>query len=404
MKSRVGRPKPPGMARTNRPLRLTGARVLREGALVEGAVTMDGGRIGDGPGAEADLSGYLLLPGIVDLHGDAFERHMAPRSGVGFDMALGLASVDAELCANGVTTAYLAQCHSWEGGKRGADYAGRLIAALGAHRARADMRLQLRHETHFLDGEAGLLAWIGSGAVGYVVFNDHLGDAREMWARRPEIVAAWAAEAGRSGAEHMALVEAAAARGGEVPASLRRIAAALRAAGARFGSHDDADAATRARFDALGAAICEFPISREAAAEAKARGNPVLMGAPNVVRGGSQSGNVAAEALVAEGLCDALVSDYYYPAMAAAAWALADRGALALPAAWGLVSEGPAAVIGLEDRGRIAEGLRADLVAVHTGTRAIEAVFVAGRPVHLSGEAALRLMRAPLEDARLAAE
>jgi alpha-D-ribose 1-methylphosphonate 5-triphosphate diphosphatase len=366
--------------------------VLREGALVEDALTLEDGRIAAGAGAEADLGGFWLLPGIVDLHGDGFERHLAPRSGVGFDMGLGLASVDAELCANGVTTAYLAQCFSWEGGKRGADCAEAVLAARAAHPARADMRVQLRYETHFVEGAERLAALVRSGAVGYVVFNNHVPDALALWARSPEIVAAWAGESRRGAAEHMALVEAAAARGPEVPASLARLAAEFRAAGARMGSHDDPDAATRARFDALGAHVCEFPTTREAAAEAKARGNPVLMGAPNVVRGGSQAGNVSAEALVAEGLCDALVSDYYYPALAAAVWALADRGTLGFAQGWRLVSENPARVMGLDDRGALREGARADLLAMNPATRRVEAVFVAGWPVHLAGEAAERLI------------
>ena len=381
-------------ATTLPPLRLTGARVLRPDGFVEDAVTLAEGSICDGPGAEIDLRGYWLLPGIVDLHGDAFERHMAPRNGVGFAMALGFASVDAELCAHGVTTAYLAQCFSWEGGKRGADYAEALIAARAEYAARADIRLQLRYETHFLDGEARMLDAVRSGAVSYVVFNDHLPEALEMWARAPEQISAWALQAGRSASEHMALVEAAAARGPEVHASLARIAAAFREAGAKFGSHDDGTAEARAEYDALGAHVCEFPTSRAAAAEARARGNPVLMGAPNVVRGGSQSGNIAAEGLIADGLVDALVSDYYYPALAASAWALADRGTLGFDAAWRLVSTQPAGILAMSDRGMLTPGARADIVAMNPATRRIEATFVAGTPVHLAGETAARMLGA----------
>ncbi len=373
-------------------LRLTGAQVLRPGGLVQDAVTLAEGLIASGPAREVDLAGYLLLPGIVDLHGDAFERHMAPRHGVGFAHDMGFASVDADLCAHGVTTAYLAQCFSWEGGKRGADYAAALIAARRAYSSRADIRLQLRYETHFIEGADRLLEALRSGDVRYVVFNNHLPEALETWARQPEQIAAWATQSGRSAAEHMALVRAADGNAPQVPASLARLAAAFAAQGVAFGSHDDATAATRAAFDALGARICEFPTTREAAAEARRLGNPVLMGAPNVVRGGSQSGNVAAEALIADGLCDALVSDYYYPALAGAAWTLADRGVLDLAAAWGMISTQPARIMGLDDRGALAEGLRADLVIVDAATRRIEAVFAAGQVVFLAGEAARRLL------------
>ncbi len=374
------------------PLRLTGGLTLRPEGLVRSALTLANGVIGDGPGLEVDLEGYLVLPGIIDLHGDAFERHIAPRNGVGFDIGLGLASVDAELCANGVTTAYLAQCFSWDGGKRSPEHAEAVIAALGGHARRADMRLQVRYETHLVDAEARLLAAVASGAVGYVVFNNHLPDAAALWRDNPNAIALWAAESGRSAAEQMAIVAAAAARAPEVPASLARIAAALKFHGAALGSHDDGAPEVRAEFDALGAHVCEFPTTRAAAAEAKARGNPVLLGAPNVVRGGSQSGNVAAEALIADGLCDALVSDYYYPALPAAAWALADRGTLAFADAWRLISTNPAAVLNLSDRGALRDGARADVVVMDAATRRIEATFVAGRPTHLCGGAALRFL------------
>ncbi len=118
-----------------------------------------------------------------------------------------------------------------------------------------------------------------------------------------------------------------------------------------------------------------------------------------MVRGGSQSGNVAAEeliaeGLIAEGLCDGLVSDYYYPALAAAAWALADRGALDFASAWRMISSGPARVLGMTDRGAIVAGARADLVVMDPASRRIEATFVAGRPAHLAGAAAERFFAA----------
>jgi alpha-D-ribose 1-methylphosphonate 5-triphosphate diphosphatase len=116
------------------------------------------------------------------------------------------------------------------------------------------------------------------------------------------------------------------------------------------------------------------------------------MGAPNVVRGGSQSGNIAAEALVAEGLCDALVSDYYYPALAQSAWRLADTGALSFAAAWEAVSTVPARIAGLADRGRLAPGQRADLVVVDPRTRTVEATIAGGRMAHLAGGAAQRFI------------
>jgi alpha-D-ribose 1-methylphosphonate 5-triphosphate diphosphatase len=166
----------------------------------------------------------------------------------------------------------------------------------------------------------------------------------------------------------------------------------LSALGVRLGSHDDADAETRAFYRGIGADIAEFPITVPAARAAREAGEPILMGAPNVVRGGSQSGNIAAEALVADGLCDALVSDYYYPALSQAAWRLADGGTLSFAAAWETISAAPARIAGLADRGRLSPGLRADLVVVDPATRAVEATIAGGRMAHLSGGAAQRFM------------
>lgn len=379
-------------------IRLTGGKALIPGeGLIEAPVTIDGLVLSDGPGTEIDVSGHLILPGIVDLHGDGFERHVEPRRATLFPFRLGLANTDAEMAANGVTTAILAQSFSWEGGTRGPDFAERFVAALAAARPmlRTDLRVQLRYETHMVEEAGRLLAMVESGEVGYVVFNDHLPLAEDRLQVGPQAVAGWAANSGRTVEDFIANVRAHQARAAEVPATLARIATQLTELGLPFGSHDDETPETRRRFDALGARICEFPTTRETASEARSLGNPVLMGAPNVVRGGSSSGNVSAEDLVAAGLCDALVSDYYTPALAAAAWHLADHGVVPFAEAWALISAKPAAVIGLGDRGRIAPGLRADLTILDTATRRAEATIVAGRVTHLSGELASRWQSAP---------
>jgi alpha-D-ribose 1-methylphosphonate 5-triphosphate diphosphatase len=121
------------------------------------------------------------------------------------------------------------------------------------------------------------------------------------------------------------------------------------------------------------------------------------------VRGGSQSGNIAAVDLIREGLCDALVSDYHLPALPLAAWRLADLGLCNLARAWEMISAAPARIMGLSDRGRIAPGQRADLVIMNPETRTICATFCGGRLAFASGEVALRLMGKHAE-MRLAAE
>lgn len=376
------------------PLRLTGAKVLCDGALHDRCVAIDDGRITDAALPPVDLSGYLVLPGIIDLHGDGFERHIAPRPSAPFPMATGLATTDREAAAHGVTTAWLAQGWSWEGGHRSPETAEALMTALAAFRPQAltDLRIQLRAETHFTEGEDRLLAAVARHGIDYVVFNDHLEDGFRMSRSHPTDFAYWARKLRLTPDELEARMENARARARAVPRHLCRLAETFDRLGVSYGSHDDPNGETREFYNMIGARIAEFPLSRAAAAAAHAMGNPVIMGAPNVVRGGSQSGNVAAADLIADGLCNVLVSDYHIPALPLAAFALADRGILSLARAWEMISTCPAEVLRLADRGRIAPGLRADLVVVHAESRVIEATISGGRLSHLSGEAGRRFL------------
>lgn len=388
------------------PLRLTGAAVLIDGALRPEALGLSSGEITAGSDLpEVDLSGYWLLPGIVDLHGDGFEHQIHPRPRADFPLRAALASTEREAAAHGVTTAYLAQGWSWEGGIRAPDQAEKLIEAVQAYRAEAliDLRVQIRAETHLVAEVPRLIAAVERFGVGYVVFNDHSEEGVQTRRRDRETFGIWARKAGLTGEELSARLDAARARAREVPRALHGLAEAFDRLGVRYGSHDDPDAETREFYRILGARIAEFPIRRPAAAAAKANGDPVLMGAPNVVRGGSQAGNLSAEALIRDGLCDALVSDYHIPALPMAVWALVDRGILPFEKAWKLVSAAPARIIGLADRGRIEIGRRADLVVMNPATRGIEGVIAGGRLAHLSAGLAGRFLRLPAR-LRLAAE
>lgn len=387
------------------PLRLTGAQVLRDGALHRASISVEHGVFTDTRLPDADLSGYLVLPGIVDLHGDAFERHIAPRPTAPFPIASGLSTTERDAAAHGVTTAWLAQCWSWEGGMRGPDFAEALMVELDAFRPKAliDMHLQIRLETHMVESRERLLRAVAEHGVDYVVFNNHLTEALAAMVREPHVFASWAARAGRSVEDMTREVEAAKAQAPALPRHLLELAKGFDRLGIRYGSHDDPDADTRERFRVLGAHICEFPTAHGPAVAAKAMDDAVLMGAPNVVRGGSQAGGISAMKLITKDLCDALVSDYHYPSLADAAWVLADLGVRPLARAWEMISTAPARIIGLEDRGRIAPGLRADFVVVHEETRRIEATISAGRIAHLSGALAGRLLSGRRLD-QLAAE
>ncbi|WP_417275480.1 alpha-D-ribose 1-methylphosphonate 5-triphosphate diphosphatase [Celeribacter halophilus] len=378
------------------PLSFTGASVLTENTLRPQTLSIEGGYITHGRFPSVDLSGYLILPGIIDLHGDAFERHIAPRPRAPFPIRSGLASAARDAAAHGVTTAWFAQCWSWEGGLRGPDYAEELLAEMQAFEAHApiDIRLQIRCETHMIDSRERLVAAIRRFGVDYVIFNNHLPEAIEVAKKDPLEFAAWAKRGGRTPEEFIKLLRDAKDRKHEVPRHLCALSAAFDTLGVTYGSHDDPDAETREEFRILGARVAEFPISEKAAAAAKAMDDPVLMGAPNVARGGSQSGNISAQKLIERGLCDALVSDYHYPALSAAAWTLVDKGVCDLPTAWAMISTTPARIMKLSDRGCLERDKRADFVVINQTTREIEATVAGGRIAYMSGQAGQRLAQA----------
>ena len=182
------------------------------------------------------------------------------------------------------------------------------------------------------------------------------------------------------------------AAGAEVPEALDAFCARLAAKGVRMGSHDDQTSEGRAEWRRRGVFVSEFPETLEAAQAARDAGEPVVLGAPNVVRGASHAGNVSALELIGAGLCDALASDYHYPSPARAAWRCVELGLMEEAAAWQLVSEGPARVLGLTDRGRLEPGLRADVVVMERETRRIAAVIAGGQVAYMSGPVAGRFI------------
>jgi alpha-D-ribose 1-methylphosphonate 5-triphosphate diphosphatase len=373
---------------------IAGGRALIEGRLREADVALADGRIAPGaPGARRlDASGLLVLPGVVDIHGDAHERQMQPRPGIGFPAGLAMRDTAAQLLACGITTAFLGVTLSWEPGLRGIEAWRATLAAVEAARPEAgcDLRIHCRFEADNLDALEEVLDDVAAGRVQLLAYNDHTPSIVKRL-DNPQKLAGYASRAGVPTEAFVALAERAWARRPEVPAARARLADAARAAGIPMLSHDDASPEMRAQFRALGAAICEFPMSEAVAGEARAHGEHVVMGAPNVVRGGSHMGWSAAAPLAERGLVTVLASDYYYPAMLEAAFVMEARGVLDLAAAWALVSANPAAAAGLADRGRIAPGLRGDLVVVDPATRAPVATFAGGRLAWLSSGGAPRL-------------
>lgn len=376
-------------------LRLVGAEVLWPEGLGARPLRLAGGVIeADAPGREVDLSGFWVLPGIVDIHGDGFERHLAPRRGAMKNVDQGLVVAEAELAANGITTAVMAQFYSWEGGMRGPEFAERVFAGIAALRGSVatDLRHQLRFEIAMLAQYPALEDFVARHGVEYLVFNDHLPHEELAKGKRPPRLTGQALRIGRNPEKHLADMQAMHAAMGEVAEALDGLCARLRERGLRLGSHDDRSAEDRAIWRRRGVTIAEFPETMAAVEAAAEAGEPVIMGAPNLVRGGSHKGNVSAMEMVAMGHVGALASDYHYPSLMRAVH-LIERGGLAsLSAAWAMISEGPARMLGLLDRGRIAPGLRADLVVVDPETRRIGATIAGGSVSYMSGEVAARFI------------
>jgi len=375
------------------PLDLTGAEVLLPEGLRPVTLSFDAGGIVDkSVGRSIDLSGFMVLPGIVDAHGDGFERHLAQRRGAMKQLDAGLVACEAELAANGITTAVLAQFISWEGGMRGPDFAAQVFKGVRDIRRQVvtDLRCQVRFETHLLEHYDALPAQLRDWGVSYLVFNDHLPHDRLLAGKTPRRLVGQALKAGRSPEKHHAMIQELHERGPDVPAALDALCPLLAADGVQMGSHDDQTAETRAAWRARGVQIAEFPETLEAAEAAHLGGDGVIMGAPNVVRGGSHNGNLSAVDLVAMGYCDALASDYHYPSPRRAAFMLADAGVVSLAKAWAMISAGPAALLGLTDRGALTPGKRADFVVVDKDTRRIAATFSGGRVSYMNGAVADR--------------
>ena len=348
------------------------------------------------PGIDAD--GLLVLPGIVDLHGDAFERQMMPRAGVDFPVDVALVDSDRQAISNGITTVYHATTWSWEPGLRSGNNARCLLEAIEAMRPQlaADTRFHLRHETYNLDAETEIVDWLSEGRIDLFTFNDHI-DSTVASLANPQKRSRMVERTGLSGEAFDRLVEGVVARAHDVPASIARLAQAARDADVRMLSHDDDSPEMRKAFRSQGVGIAEFPVNEETAREAAASGDFIVFGAPNVVRGGNHTGWTRASDMIAKGLCSVLSSDYYYPAPLLAAFRLAADGVLPLAEAWQLISSAPARAAGLTDRGTLATGARADILLVDDTTPLrprIVAVIAAGRLVHLTE--ANRLVHAPI--------
>ncbi|WP_428927548.1 alpha-D-ribose 1-methylphosphonate 5-triphosphate diphosphatase [Marinibacterium sp. SX1] len=373
--------------------RLTDARIVTGDDVIHGSVTVAEGRIvaigaPDAPGLP--MGGDYLIPGLVDLHTDHVETHVFPRNGVVWAPAPSLAAHDGVVVAGGVTTVFDSLCvGAAMGGEARRALLAPLMEALERGRAggqyRAEHLVHLRCEICDPETEALVRQVIGQPSVRLVSVMDHTPGDRQCLD-----VDAWVQESARdmkiSVQESRALTEALIERSGRVGPGVRQaVIAEARARDIPVMSHDDRTVAHVDEALAEGVMVSEFPTTLEAARRAREVGQAVLMGAPNYVRGGSQSGNVAVRELLDHGLVDVLASDYVPGSLLSASFAMAEDAelGLSLPEAIAMVSRRPARIVGLDDRGEIAEGLRADMVRVRRaeGHGHVGAVWREGRRV-----------------------
>ncbi|WP_051231757.1 alpha-D-ribose 1-methylphosphonate 5-triphosphate diphosphatase [Stutzerimonas azotifigens] len=311
-----------------------------------------------------DGQGGYLLPGIIDLHGDAFERHITPRAGTQFPLELALAANDASLVANGITTFFYSITDGFEPGPRSRETVRGLLEALERLMPRfaCQARVHIRHEKVNTDDHDELLGWLASGRVQLLSLNDHLppmDDARKV----QRYLAGLKRRVSMPDGEvegFLQRLQASRALGERQSAEL---AAAAHRHGVALASHDDETLEDVSRARDLGVSIAEFPMCEHTARASQQAGAAVLMGAPNLVRGGSHVGAIGVREAIEQGLVDVLCSDYHYPSLYRAAFTVAELGLLPLAQAWKLVSENPARAAGLGERkGRIAPGYDADLL------------------------------------------
>lgn len=339
-----------------------GTLLLRDGLIA--AVDEGASRL---PQAQ-DLGGDYLLPGLVELHTDNLEKHMSPRPGVDWPSTSAVLTHDAQIVAAGITTVFdaLAIGDINPRGRRMQQLPA-MIEAIAASEAagqtRAEHRLHLRCELCHPDALTIYRDLVEHPLVALVSVMDHSPGQRQF-AKVEKYREYYMGKYHLSPAEMEEFLQEQIANSRQYSDRQRRaIVEDCHARGISLASHDDATLAHVQESAGFGMAIAEFPTTLEAARASHELGLKVLMGAPNLVRGGSHSGNIAAAELARHGVLDILSSDYYPASLLHAAWLLAGQdNDYDLPAAIATVSRAPARAAGLDDRGEIRVGLRADLV------------------------------------------
>ncbi|HGY1465096.1 MULTISPECIES: alpha-D-ribose 1-methylphosphonate 5-triphosphate diphosphatase [Klebsiella] len=354
---------------------INNVKLVLEDETIDGSLEVQEGRIYAFAESQSRLPGALdgeggwLLPGLIELHTDNLDKFFTPRPKVDWPAHSAMSSHDALMVASGITTVLdaVAIGDVRDGGDR-LENLEKMINAVeetqkrGLNRAehRLHLRCELPHHTtlplfeKLVDREPVTLVSLMDHSPGQRQFANRE-KYREYYQGKYQLSSE---QMLRFEEEQMALAAA------WSQPNRQAIAAMCRERQIALASHDDATHEHVAESHLLGSVIAEFPTTLAAAQASRQHGMNVLMGAPNIVRGGSHSGNVAAHKLAASGLLDILSSDYYPASLLDAAFRIADSddNAFTLAQAVRLVSKHPAQALGLHDRGVIAEGKRADLV------------------------------------------
>lgn len=359
-------------------------RELRDAALliedgVIAAIEPDGGATA----AEFDCGGATVIPGLVDLHCDALEKEIAPRPKVLFPLPFAIAQIDRRNAMAGITTPFhaISFAHD-EFGVRDPAIAAQTVRALRAHRGMVDNKVHCRYEITDPVSHQPLVELVRERGMDLLSLMDHTpgqGQFKSMDAYEQYMVGAYRVSAAQAQVMAQAKVAAQAGAAGRV----HELVELARAHAIPLASHDDDSVDRIAALTAMGARMSEFPINLETASAAHQAGLATILGAPNVLRGRSQSGSMRALDGIVAGVAGCLCSDYHPATLVEALFRLPGLAGLPLHAAVRLGSANPARAAGLADRGEIAVGRRADLVAVRRTPEvvAVEATLVAGRVV-----------------------
>ncbi len=374
---------------------LKNARIVLDDEVINGCVQTRRGQIvsvdsGSSAARNAiDLDGDTLVAGLVELHTDNLERHMMPRPKTSFPAQPALLAHDAEVVSAGITTVFDALGVGDPYGAGFRDHNQQVVLEtldlLESHNAlRAEHFIHVRCELPAPNARTLFEPFIGNDRLRLVSLMDHTPGQRQ-WTNIEHARTYFTGKKGWSDARFDEEILSAPQRQAEYAEPNREYFRryALDSALA-LATHDDTTLEQVDQACKEGATISEFPTTLAAANRAKALGLITVAGAPNIVRGGSHSGNVAAADLAQSGLLDVLSSDYVPTSLINAAWQLTTCAGLSLPAALATVTSQPARAAGLTDRGTIGQGLRADLVQVSeiAGLPAVRHVWVAGKRVH----------------------